>query len=160
MVWGSLSDIAFSDAKHLLFGYREQLEKKKIHGSTQKYRTAQKKLLSLESLKKYFFLRKLTKMSNLILCFSEIPELFICVRVREVAFSSEDWKKLSVWSSVLFMVFSLEMPKGKHIENRRDQMCLFFSKRSPLYSMTDLCRFHTLSHDYLQILSPIIGVMN
>ena len=111
MVWGSLSDIAFSDAKHLLFGYREQLEKKKIHGSTQKYRTAQKKLLSLESLKKYFFLRKLTKMSNLILCFSEIPELFICVRVREVAFSSEDWKKLSVWSSVLFMVFALKMRK-------------------------------------------------
>ena len=31
-------------------------------------------------------------MSNLILCFSEIPKFFICVRVRQGAFLSEDWK--------------------------------------------------------------------
>ena len=40
--------------------------------------------------KKCFFFRKLTKMSNLILCFSEIPKMFICVRVRQVAFLLED----------------------------------------------------------------------
>ena len=31
-------------------------------------------------------------MSNLILCFSEIPKIFICVRVRQGDFLSEDWK--------------------------------------------------------------------
>ena len=48
-------------------------------------------------------------MFNLILYFSEIPKMFICVRVRQVAFLSEDWKKLFVWSSVLFAVFVLEI---------------------------------------------------
>ena len=46
-------------------------------------------------------MRKLTKMSNLILCFSEISKTFICVRVKHVTFLFEDCKKLSVWSSVL-----------------------------------------------------------
>ena len=46
-------------------------------------------------------------MSKLILCFSEIPESFIFIR--QVAFLSEDWKKLSVLSSVFFMVSALEM---------------------------------------------------
>ena len=50
-------------------------------------------------------------MSNLILCFWEIPKIFICVRVREVPFLSEDWKNMSVWSSVLFTLFALEMRK-------------------------------------------------
>ena len=50
-------------------------------------------------------------MLNLILCFSEVPKIFICVRVKQVAFWSEDWKKLSVWSSVIFTVFALEMRK-------------------------------------------------
>ena len=48
-------------------------------------------------------------MSKLILCFSEIPKTFICVRVRQVTFLYEDCKKLSVWSSVFFMVSTLEM---------------------------------------------------
>ena len=33
-----------------------------------------------------------------------IPKIFICVRVRQVAILSEDWKKLSFWNSVLFTV--------------------------------------------------------
>ena len=49
------------------------------------------------------------KYSLLILYLSEIPKFFICVRVKLVAFLSEVWKKLSVWSSVLFTVFALEM---------------------------------------------------
>ena len=48
-------------------------------------------------------------MSKLILCFSEIPKTFMFVRVRQVTFLSEDWKKLSIWSSVLFTVSALEM---------------------------------------------------
>ena len=39
---------------------------------------------------KVFFWRKLTKMSNLILCLSEISETFICVCLKQVAFLSED----------------------------------------------------------------------
>ena len=49
------------------------------------------------------------KYSLLILYLSEIPKFFICVRVKLVAFLSEVWKKLSVWRSVLFTVFALEM---------------------------------------------------
>ena len=48
-------------------------------------------------------------MSKLILRFLEIPKTFICVCVRQVAFLSEGWKKLFVWSSVLFMGSALEM---------------------------------------------------
>ena len=48
-------------------------------------------------------------MSKLILCFSEFPKTFIFVRVRQMTFLSEDWKKLSVWKSVLFTVSALEM---------------------------------------------------
>ena len=57
--------------------------------------------------KKSFFFRKLTEISNLILCFSEIPKVFICFRVKQVAVLSEDCKKLSVWWSVFFTVFAL-----------------------------------------------------
>ena len=42
-------------------------------------------------------------------CFSEIPKIFICIRVKQVAFLSEDWTELSVWISVLFTVFTLEI---------------------------------------------------
>ena len=47
-----------------------------------------------------------------------------CVRVRQVAFLSDDRKKLSVWGIVLFTVFALEMREREAIENRRDQTCL------------------------------------
>ena len=48
-------------------------------------------------------------MFKLILCISEIPKTFIFVRVRQVTFLSEDWKNVSIWSSVLFTVSALEM---------------------------------------------------
>ena len=50
-----------------------------------RYRTRLKKIVILKS-KKCFSLRKLTKMSNLIICFSEIPKIFLCVRVSQVAY--------------------------------------------------------------------------
>ena len=37
---------------------------------------------------------------------------FINVRVRQVTFLSEGWKKFSVWNSVLFTISALEMRKG------------------------------------------------
>ena len=55
----------------------------------QKRQNEIKKITVLNS-KKKFFLRKLTKMSKLILCFLEIPKTFIFVRLRHVTFLSED----------------------------------------------------------------------
>ena len=48
-------------------------------------------------------------MSKLILCSTEIPKTFIFVCVRQETFLSENWKKLSVWSNVLFTVSALDM---------------------------------------------------
>ena len=48
-------------------------------------------------------------MSHLILCFLEIPKIFICVYVRQVVSFIWELQKLSVWRSVLFTVFALEM---------------------------------------------------
>ena len=48
-------------------------------------------------------------MSNLILRFSEIPKIFIFVRLRQLFFLSGDWKKLPFWSSAFFVVSALEM---------------------------------------------------
>ena len=50
-------------------------------------------------------------MFNLVSCFSEfLKYLLVYLRPRKAGgFSSEDWKKLSVWSSVLFIVSALVM---------------------------------------------------
>ena len=52
----------------------------------QKFRNEIKKITVLECKKNVSFLRKLTEMSKLILCFSEIPKTFDSVRVRQVIF--------------------------------------------------------------------------
>ena len=82
-------------------------------------------------------------MSKLILCFTETPKTFICVRVRQVTFLSEDWKKLSFWSSVLFTVSALEMCEretyrkqtGPHVSVLRNKVSPFkhdrFMQASP-----------------------------
>ena len=119
MVWRPLSDIAFSDVKQLLDGCREQLgendsefDSKVLH-SFKTVKWNKKNVVVLKCKNRGFFLRKLTETSNLILCFSEIPKILVCVGVREMAFLSQDWKKLFVWSSVLFTVFILEMRERK-----------------------------------------------
>ena len=71
--------------------------------------------------KKCFFLRKLTKMFNLILCFSEFLKFFFVFGWCRLLFYLRTEKKFSVWSSVLFTVPALEMCDRKHVENRRDQ---------------------------------------
>ena len=58
-----------------------------------------------------FLSEKINKNVQFNFLFFGIPEMFLCVLVRQVAFLSEDLKKLSVWSSVLFTVFALEMRK-------------------------------------------------
>ena len=72
-------------------------------------------------------------MPNLILFFSEIPKIFICVRVRQVTLLSEDWKKLSIWSSVLFTVSALEMRERKaYWKQTRSNVFVLFNKVSAL----------------------------
>ena len=89
-------DVAFRGAKKFFCCAGRNLEQK-IKTSSQKCYTPsklqieiKKKKLLFESVKKCFFLRKLTKISNLILCFLEIPKILIYVRLRQGAFLSED----------------------------------------------------------------------
>ena len=56
-----------------------------------------------------FLFEAIDKNVQFISLFLRIPKIFICVQVRQVAFLSEVWKKVSVWSSVLFMVSALKM---------------------------------------------------
>ena len=113
MVWRHLSDIAFSDAKQLLVGCREKLGKKDSEFDSKvshSFKTAKWKQTNIAALKckTMFLFEKIEKMSNLILCFLEIPKIFSCVRVRQADFLCEDWKKLSVWGRSHFAVFALE----------------------------------------------------
>ena len=69
-----------------------------------------------------FLFEKIDKNVQFNLLFLGIPQIFLCVRVRQVVvFYLRNEKKLSVLSSVLLTVSTLEMCIGKHIENRRDQ---------------------------------------
>ena len=77
-------DIAFSIAKTIV-GWLQRAtwkdtEFKVLHSFKTTNWNQEKKIVILKC-KKRFFLRKLTKMSNLILCFLEIPKIFIYGRV-------------------------------------------------------------------------------
>ena len=88
-------------------------------------------------------------MTNLILCFLEIPKTFICVHVGQGAFLS-DWK-LSVWSSVLFTVFALEMRERKAYRKQTgSNVSVLFNKVSA--SEHDRFKLVSLPNDYLKIL--------
>ena len=61
-----------------------------------------------------FLFEKIKKtMSSLILSFSEIPKTVICVRLRKVAFLSEDWKSCPS-EAVSSLRFSLGAGELKH----------------------------------------------
>ena len=55
----------------------------------------------------------MVEMSNLILVFSKIPNVFICVRVRQGAFLSENWKCYPSEAVPSLQCFALEMRKRK-----------------------------------------------
>ena len=52
-------------------------------------------------------------MSNLILFFSEIHKIFICVRVKQGAFLSEDWKCYPSKAASFLQLSALEMCERK-----------------------------------------------
>ena len=116
----------------------QEFHSKVLH-SFKTVKSNKKNVVVLKCKSKSFFLRKLTERSDLIICFSEIPKIFICFRVRLVAFLSEDWTKVVRWKNCPLYGFCCssifqwlyKCVKGKHIENRRDQTCLSFSTRSP-----------------------------
>ena len=110
-----------------IFNMRYYTQKYRFHSKTAKWN--QKNITILKCKNKGSFLRKLTKMSKLILCFSEIPKTFVFVRVRHVTFLSEDWKKLSVWSSVLFTVSALDLCERKAYRKQTgSNMSVLFNK--------------------------------
>ena len=92
MVWRSLSGITFSDANNYCLVAESNLEKKYTEFNwkvSHPFKTAkwnQNNLLLFEGPKKCCFLGKSTKKSKLILCFSEMPKIFIFVRVRQIGF--------------------------------------------------------------------------
>ena len=88
-------------------------------------------------------------MFNLILCFSEVPKTFICVRVRQVAFISEDSKKLSVWSSVLLTAFALEMRVGETYRKQTGSNVSILLNKVSALEYYRLMQISTLSYDYL-----------
>ena len=75
------------------------------------YKMKSKRIIVILKCKKMFLSEKIDKNVQFNSLFFGIPEMFLYVLVRQVAFLSEDLKKLSVWSSVLFTVFTLEMRK-------------------------------------------------
>ena len=139
---------------------------KKVQSSTQKYRTPSK--TAKWNQKNYycfkvwtnlnFFLRKLTKISNLIRYFSEIPKKIICVLVRQVTFLSEDWKKLSFWNSFLFTVCALEMHEREAWREQTGSNVPALVNKVPALGPDQFMQvwLHTVSwlHDYLQIRKP------
>ena len=109
----------------------------------QKFRNEIKKITVLECKKNVSFLRKLTKMSKLILCFSEIPKTVVSVRVRQVIFFYlRTEKKLSVQSSVLFTVSALEIREMETYKKKT------YSNVSAL-----LNKISALEHDRLMLVS-------
>ena len=146
MVWRSLSDNAFSETKQLLVGSREQLRKKihlKVSHSTKSMKS-KKIYIVLKCIK--FLFEKFRKTSSLVVCFSEIPKLYICVCVRQMTFLSEDWKKLSVWSSVLFAVSTLKMHERKpYIKQTGLNVSVFLNKVCALENGWFLQVSHTVS---------------
>ena len=110
--------------------------------------------------KKMFLFEKIDKIFNSILCFSEIPKMFICVRIRQVTFLSVDWKKLSVWSRVLLTVFGSEMcEREAYRKQTGSSMSVLLIKVSALEHYRFM-QVSLLSHDYLQILNLIINVVD
>ena len=99
-------------------------------------------------------------MFNLILCFSEIPKMFICVRVRQVAFLYDDWKKLSVWSSALFTVSALEICKGEAYRKQTGSNVSVLLDKVSALKHYQFMQVSTLSHDYSPILIPIISLVD
>ena len=120
MQYGLKVDIAFSGAKTIVcwlqratWNKRYRVRVKSV-ALLQSWILKQKKIVVLKCNKMFFFfLRKLTKISNLILCFSEISNIYICVRARQGAFLSEDWNchPSEAVSSLRF--FALEMRERK-----------------------------------------------
>ena len=145
MVWRSLSDITFSCTKELLVDCREQIRKKdtEFDSKVSHLMSERKKIIIVLKCKKCFFLRNLTKISNLILCFSGIPKIFICASLRQMTFLSASRGKLSVWSSALFAVSALEMRERKaHIKQTGPNVCVLLNK---VYAL-EHDRFMQVSH--------------
>ena len=113
MQYGLKVDIAFSGAKTIVSWLQRATWTTCFNQrccTPSKLQTEIKKKVSpVLKCKKCFFLRKLTEISNLILFFSEIPKISICVRARHDAFLSEDWKRYPSEAVSSLQFLALEM---------------------------------------------------
>ena len=141
-----------------IFNMRYYSQKYRFPSKTAKWNQKKKKKKNTiyKFIKRLFlFFWKLTKMFKLILCISEIPKTFIFVRVRQVTFLSEDWKNVSIWSSVLFTVSALEVCEREAYRKQTGSNVPVLLNKVATLEHDRFCRFHfRLSNDYLQVLKP------
>ena len=112
MQYGLKVDIAFIGAKTIVSWLQRATWNKRQRVRVKSVALLQKCCTS-SKLHIEIFLRKLTKISNLILCFSEIAKILICVPVRQGAFSSEDLKCYPSVAVSSLWFFAFEMRKRK-----------------------------------------------
>ena len=134
MVWRSLSHIAFSDVNNYWLVAKGNLEKK-IKSSTEKYRTPTKLRNEMKkndlSIKKCLFLRKLTKIFKLILCFSEFVKLLFLSSWDRWLFYLRTEKGCS--SEAVSFLTALERRKRKEYRKQTiSHVSLFLNKVSAL----------------------------
>ena len=122
-----------------LVGCREQLEKKRYRVRLksivflQNCKMKSKKYYCCFKVKKMFLFEKSEKNVQFNSLFLGIPKIFICVRVKQMAFLSEDWKKLSVWTEGWKKVVRLNRGLKKVVRLNRGLKKVVCLKQCPLY---------------------------
>ena len=112
---------------------RHRVKRLKSIALLQNCKMTSKRVIAVVKCKKCFFLRKLTKMFNLILCFSEFLNFFFVFGWGRLLFYLRTEKKLSVWSSVLFTVSALEMcDREAYRKQMRSSVSVLLNKVSAL----------------------------
>ena len=71
-----------------------------------------------------FLCQKVEKSVQFNSLFLRIPKMLLCVRIGQIAFRFEDWKRLSVWSSVLFTVSALTMHEMEAYKKTGEIKCV------------------------------------
>ena len=112
-----------------------------------------KRIIPVLKCKKCFLLRKLKKMSNLIIGFSEFLKFLKCP-CKEVAFLSENWKRFPSEAVSTLQFFALEMRERKANRKQTASNVSVSPKGLRFRAWPIQAWFQrTLPHDYLQILT-------
>ena len=112
-----------------------------------------KRVIPVLKFKKCFFFEKIDKNVQFHYLFLGIPKIFLYVRVSQVAFLSEDLKKVACLKQYPLYGFRFRDVRQGSIQKTDEIRRVCAPKRvcAPLQSMTDFYRSHcTLSHYSLQ----------